>query len=103
MLDPHEALHEVLGRRYEILEVLGEGGTGTVYLAREQFLGLFLEMETWSDYKRTCLPARVPAPGHSALPGRFLYSQQERQTNSNIPPPEQQPERNDNDPQPCTP
>ena len=72
-------------------------------IMKQKFLGLFLEMETWNDYKRTCRPARVPAPGHSAIPGRWLYSLQERQTNSNVPPPEQQPDRNDNDPEPCTP
>jgi hypothetical protein len=72
-------------------------------IMKQKFLGLLLELETWNDYKRTCLPARVPAPGHSAIPGRWLYSINERQTNSNIPPPEQQPDRNDNDPQPCTP
>jgi hypothetical protein len=34
MLDPHEALHEELSDRYELEDVLGEGGMGTVYLAR---------------------------------------------------------------------
>ena len=33
MLDPHEALHQELSDRYELKEVLGEGGMGTVYLA----------------------------------------------------------------------
>jgi hypothetical protein len=72
-------------------------------IMKQKFLGLLLELEIWNDYKRTCLPARVPAPGRSAIPGRWFYGIQERQTNENVPPPEQQPERNDNDPAPCTP
>ena len=72
-------------------------------IMKQKFIGLLLEFETWNDYKRTCLPARTPAPGHPAIPGRWFYSINERQSNSNVPPPEQQPERNDNDPQPCTP
>ena len=38
MLDPHEALHKELSDRYELEEVLCEGGMGTVYLARETTL-----------------------------------------------------------------
>lgn len=88
------------------LKALADGLSGTALfeeIMKQKFLGLFLELEIWNDYKRTCLPARVPAPGHSAIPGRWLYSINERQTNPNVPPPEQQPERNDNDPAPCTP
>jgi hypothetical protein len=83
-----------------------DGLSGTALfeeIMKQKFIGLFLELETWNDYKRTCLPARVPAPGHSAIPGRWLYSINERQTNPNVPPPEDQPARNDNDPAACTP
>jgi hypothetical protein len=79
------------------------GATLFSEIMKQKFLGLLLQIEIWNDYKRTCLPARVPAPGHSAIPGRWFYSINERQTNSNVPPPEQQPDRNDNDPAPCTP
>ena len=34
MLDPREALHKELSDRYELEEVVGEGGMGTVYVAR---------------------------------------------------------------------
>ena len=71
-------------------------------IMKQKFLGLFLEVEVWNDYKRTCQPVRTPAPGSSAIPGRWFYSDNERQTNTNVPEPNLQPDRNDNDPNACT-
>ena len=56
-------------------------------------------MEVWNDYKRTCLRRRSPSAG--GMPGRLYYGQAERQSNTNIPEPAQQPARNENDPNPC--
>ncbi len=70
-------------------------------IMEQKFVANFLEIDIWNDYKRTCLPARTPAPGFASIIGRMLYSTLERQTNSNVPPPEDQPLRNDNDPNPC--
>jgi hypothetical protein len=72
-------------------------------IMKEKFIGLFLNPELWNDWKRTCSPMRSPAPGSSEIVGRFLYAQQERQTNSNIPESTDQPARNDNDPNACPP
>ena len=70
-------------------------------IMEQKFVANFLEVDIWSDYRRTCLPARTAAPGFASIPGRWFYSDNERQTNSNVPPPEDQPLRNDNDPNPC--
>lgn len=71
----------------------------------QKFVSLFLVPEVYNDWKRTCLPARAPAFGAQAIPGRFLYSSGERQTNSNMPTPDQQLTRNGgrnaNDPAGC--
>jgi hypothetical protein len=67
----------------------------------EKYITLFQNVEAWNDYKRTCVPALVPANGASVIPGRVPYGVTERQTNSNVPDPSQQPARNANDPNPC--
>jgi hypothetical protein len=70
----------------------------------QKHIAQFLNIDAWSDFKRTCLPVLVSnAQVRTAdMPGRVFYGQQERQTNPNLPVPDQQPERNRNDPQPCT-
>ncbi len=76
-------------------------GAATLETVIEQkYIANFLDMEAWNDYKRTCLPAIEPVEG-GPVPARVFYGQQERQTNPNIPPPDQQPVRNPNDPDGC--
>ena len=79
----------------------------------EKYVALFQNIEVWSDYKRTCLPAitpyltvngALPAYGDK-VPGRFYYGANERNTNPNIPAPSAQLTangfRNRNDPNAC--
>ena len=69
----------------------------------EKYIALFQNPEVWNDYKRTCLPALLPAVGKAVIPGRFLYGQTQVQTdpqpateNDNI-----TTRRNANDPAAC--
>lgn len=68
----------------------------------QKYTALFLNIEAWNDYKRTCRPAITPRSGKK-VPGRLLYGKSERQQNpENIPaPPAGDPGRNDNDPNAC--
>lgn len=79
-------------------------GTGAALLAEimtQKWIEDFQKIETFQDYNRTCLPALTPAPGATAIPGRYLYPINERNSNPNIPAPSQQPVRNQNDPNAC--
>lgn len=70
----------------------------------EKYIALFQNIETWNDYKRTCLPALTPALGRSVVPGRIPYGITEVQTNSNTPAdpgPTLITGRNANDPNAC--
>lgn len=54
----------------------------------EKYIALFQNVEAWSDYKRTCLPARSPfdSPIYgNQIPGRLYYGSGEEATNSNTP------------------
>jgi hypothetical protein len=64
----------------------------------EKWIALFQNIESYSDYRRTCVPNLSPAGGADAIPGRVLYAFTERNTNPNVPAPSAQPQRNDNDP-----
>jgi starch-binding outer membrane protein, SusD/RagB family len=69
----------------------------------EKYIVLFQNIETWNDYKRTCIPALTPVNNSQGgvIPGRLLYPLNEHQTNPNFPAPGQQPARNWNDPNAC--
>lgn len=68
-------------------------------IMQQKYIAMFLNVEVWNDYKRTCRPAITERQG--GMPARLFYGQQERQSNSNVPAPSEQPRRNDNDPNPC--
>jgi starch-binding outer membrane protein, SusD/RagB family len=65
----------------------------------EKYIRLFQSPETWSDYRRTCIPALSPAPGSSFIPARLTYPLSERNANTSIP--DGGPLQNWNDPNPC--
>lgn len=64
----------------------------------EKYVADFQTIEAWNDYKRTCTPNLAPVVANRKIPARFFYDASERQTDSNIPLPTQQPARNANDP-----
>ena len=77
-------------------------------IMEEKYVTLFLNIEAWNDYKRTCLPALAPAPaslsstlpGTAPVPGRLPYGISE--VNANPHTPSVSPVgRNANDPNPC--
>ncbi len=85
------------------LSALPSGAAGLNEIMTEKYIALFQNPEVWSDYRRTCLPARSPiANGQGLIPARFIYPLSEHNTNPNIPAPSDQPARNANDPNPCS-
>jgi hypothetical protein len=64
----------------------------------EKYIALFHQIEPYNDYKRTCFPNLAPTVSGKKIPARLYYDTNERQTDPNIPPPEEQPTRNANDP-----
>lgn len=70
-------------------------------IMQEKYITLFLNIEVYNDWKRTNRPLLVPYGGGdpaTAIPRRLYYSDDERNTNSNIPNTSAQPRRNANDP-----
>jgi hypothetical protein len=73
-------------------------------IMEEKYIALFQNIEVWSDWRRTCVPALTPAATKSVIPGRLFYGQGEEQTNPNTPPSSEQnleTVRNPNDPNGC--
>jgi hypothetical protein len=77
-------------------------------IMEEKYVTLFLNIEAWNDYKRTCLPALASAPAAltsttprvDPIPGRLPYGISEVNANPNTP--NMSPTgRNANDPNPC--
>jgi hypothetical protein len=64
----------------------------------EEYIAFFQNLEAWNLYKRTCTPNITPTVAGRKVPARFLYDAAERNTNTSIKPPSQQPARNANDP-----
>jgi hypothetical protein len=75
----------------------------------QKYFALFLNMETYNDYKRTCQPdiyhgVKLGSPIQTdPIPARLLYGQSERQANSNLSAPGtgNNGDHNTNDPLPC--
>ena len=86
----------------------GLTGTGLLEAIMDQkYTALFLNPETWNDYKRTCMPDLTPRV-EQGVPARLYYGLTERQTNTNVPEPSAQAGghgfragHNDNDPAGC--
>jgi hypothetical protein len=71
-------------------------------IMEQKYIAMFLNPESFNDYKRTCRPAITERAG--GMPGRLFYASQERLTNPiNVPPTGTDPndKYNDNDPTPC--
>jgi hypothetical protein len=73
--------------------------TGLATIMTEKYIVLFQNLETWNDYKRTCLPVLTPAAGSSAIPARLVYPLSEINANPSIP--GSGPQQNWNDPNAC--
>jgi hypothetical protein len=59
----------------------------------EKYVAMFQNIESISDYRRTCIPAITPAhnsQGFTRVPGRLFYPRLERNVNPNIPDPSAQ-------------
>ena len=85
-LDCQEAYHGVdLSAQADALDGLA-GVELLEEIMEQKFTALFLNIESWNDYKRTCLPAITPRVPQG-VPARFFYGATARRANANIPGP----------------
>ena len=68
----------------------------------EKYIAQFPNIEVWNDYKRNCYPNLTPKAAGKKIPARLYYDTGERQTNTSIPQPQNQPARNAADPAAAT-
>jgi hypothetical protein len=95
------------GATPNVFPALGPAPATLENIMEEKYVALFLNIEAWNDYKRTCLPSLAPAPAvNSTAPsttpiaGRMPYGITEINANPNTP--NVSPTgRNANDPEPC--
>ena len=101
--DPVTALNALNAVRQNVglTPVALSGAALYAEIMTQKWIEDFQKVESFQDYNRTCLPVLTPAPGATAIPGRYLYPSNERNSNPNIPAPSQQPVRNQNDPNAC--
>lgn len=61
-----------------------EGGLTDEIIMTQKYIGMFVQPEVWTDWRRTGLPALSPVSG-TEIPRRWLYSSDEFLFNSNAP------------------
>jgi hypothetical protein len=95
------------GATENVFPAIGSAPATLQNIMEEKYVGEFLNIEAWNDWKRTCLPSLAPAPpvgstvpGTTPIAGRMPYGITEINANPNTPnaPPAG---RNANDPNPC--
>jgi hypothetical protein len=83
-----------LNNAYATVPGLASSATGVTGVAlldsimMEKYVAMFQNIESISDYRRTCIPALVPVANNQGfvhVPGRLFYPQNERNVNPNIP------------------
>jgi hypothetical protein len=71
----------------------GTGAPLFTAIMNEKWIATFQNMESMSDYRRTCIPDITPShntQSFTKVPGRLFYPQNERNVNTNIPDPSAQ-------------